>query len=109
MLRLLRRGKKGQSAVEYATLLIIVLAVLLAMGNYFKRGMQGRWKSAVDDLGDQYDPQAMNSSVTHTLLTNSITSIVTMCAVGGFWTSRTDVSNSIDSKSGFIAVGANSN
>ena len=31
--------------------------------HYFKRGLQGRWKGAMEELGDQYDPRTTNSSV----------------------------------------------
>ena len=49
MLRIL--GKKGQSALEYSMLVIIVIGALLAMQNYMKRGVQGRLRSSVDGVG----------------------------------------------------------
>ncbi len=65
---MLRKMKKGQSTMEYAIILIIVIGALLASQQYFKRGIQGRWKASIDDLADQYDPQATNSTLHHTLL-----------------------------------------
>ncbi len=48
------RQKKGQSTVEYAVLIVIVIAALLTIQVYIKRGIQGKLKSSADDIGDQY-------------------------------------------------------
>ena len=48
------RKMKGQSTLEYAVLIIIVIGALLSIQVYIKRGVQGRLKSATDDIGDQY-------------------------------------------------------
>ena len=108
MLKGFKKLKHGQSALEYAFLIIIVLAVFLAMGNYFKRGLQGRWQSSVDELGDQYDPRFANSNVTHTLSSNTSTQITAINILGGsaILTLRTDLVNSVEQKNGSIAVGA---
>lgn len=47
-------NKRGQSTLEYAVLIIIVVAALLSIQVYIKRGVQGRLKSSADDIGDQY-------------------------------------------------------
>ena len=47
---------RGQSALEYTTLIVCLIAALLAMGTYIKRGVQGRLKESGDELGQQYDP-----------------------------------------------------
>ena len=52
--------KKGQSTLEYAVLIVIIIAALLAMNQYIKRGLQGRLKSATDDIGDQFSPGNTN-------------------------------------------------
>lgn len=98
--------KRGQTSLEYIVLIVIVLAVFLGVGNYFKRGISGRWKAAIDDMGDQYDPRATNGSIRHTILSNTITQIMTINAAGGFWTSREDGTSTIEKKSGYIATGA---
>lgn len=54
--------KKGQSTLEYAVLIVIIIAALLAMNQYIKRGLQGRLKSATDDIGDQFSPGNTNYS-----------------------------------------------
>ena len=98
--------KKAQSSVEYAILVIIVLGAMVAGGIYFKRGLQGRWKSAVDEVGDQYDPAYMNTRVTHYLVANSQTSIWAIMTGGNdYWTFREDISNSLDTDSGYMKVG----
>jgi len=100
--------RRGQSAMELIVLITIVMAVFLTVGNYFKRGVQGRWKAAVDDLGDQYDPRATNSDLTHTLSTNTETRITTIEDGGnaGIWTMRYDTTETKETKSGTVKVGA---
>lgn len=56
----IKRRKKGQSTLEYAILIIIVLAALLSIQIYVKRGLQGRFKSAADDIGAQFSPGNTN-------------------------------------------------
>jgi Flp pilus assembly pilin Flp len=52
--------RKGQSTLEYAVLIVIIIAALLAMNQYIKRGLQGRLKSSTDDIGDQFSPGNSN-------------------------------------------------
>ncbi len=59
MFKLLRK-MKGQSTLEYALLIIIIIGALLAIQVYIKRGIQGRLKQASDDIGDQYSPGNTN-------------------------------------------------
>ena len=65
------RKIKGQSSVEYAILIIIVIGALLSIQVYVKRGIQGRLKSATDDIGDQFSPG--NTNVYHTLKVTATT------------------------------------
>ena len=58
MFKLLNR-MKGQSTLEYAVL-IIIIGALLTIQVYIKRGVQGRLKSASDDIGDQFSPGNTN-------------------------------------------------
>ena len=46
--------KRGQSTLEYAVLIIVICGALLTIQVYIKRGVQGRLRSAADDIGDQY-------------------------------------------------------
>ncbi len=46
--------KRGQSTLEYAVLIVVIIGALLTIQVYIKRGVQGRLRSAADDIGDQY-------------------------------------------------------
>jgi len=67
-----QRRKKGQSTLEYAILIIIIIGALISIQMYIKRGVQGRLKSATDDIGDQYSPG--NTNLVKTITTSSRTS-----------------------------------
>ena len=101
-------NKKGQSSIEYMILTIVILAAFLALGTYFKRGMQGRWASIVDDLGDQYDPRFANTRVLHTISMNTDTEVymVDDNVADGKWTKRIDYSNTVEKRIGFTGVAA---
>ncbi len=43
-------NKRGQSILEYAVLISIVLAAAIGMQTYVKRGLQGRYKAVTDNL-----------------------------------------------------------
>jgi hypothetical protein len=98
--------RKAQSSMEYSALVIIVMAALLTIGNYFKRGIQGRWKSSVDGMGDQYDPLKTNADIIYQVRTNVVTTLSTVNVVGGIRTFRNDVTSSIETKDGYSRVDA---
>ena len=64
-----KKRQKGQSTLEYAILIIIIIGALLSIQVYIKRGVQGRLKSAADDIGDQFSPG--NTNVTKKMTTSS--------------------------------------
>ena len=43
--------KNGFTILEYALLIIVLVAALLGMQIYLKRALAGKWKSAVDAIG----------------------------------------------------------
>ncbi len=100
------KNKKAQSLVEYAVILIIVMGAFLTIGNYMKRGIQGRWKAATDDLGDQYDPRAACSLVQYQQFVNTSTRIQSVNSELGTFTYRTDESTTAETKNGFISIGS---
>ena len=55
-----KKGKKGQSTLEYAILVIIIIGALLSIQVYVKRAAQGGIKKSADDIGDQYSPGNTN-------------------------------------------------
>ena len=63
--------RRGQSTLEYAVLVVIIIGALLTIQTYIKRGVQGRLKSATDDIGDQYSPGNTNSVKVTTVSSNT--------------------------------------
>ena len=49
--------QQGQSTLEYALLVAVIVAGLIGMQLYFKRGQMGRLRQAADDIGEQFAPQ----------------------------------------------------
>ena len=68
---MLIKARKAQSTLEYALIISVVVGALLAMQVYVKRGVQGRLKSATDDIGDQYSPGYTESTVEVEIQSNS--------------------------------------
>ena len=102
--------KRGQSIMEYVILLVIVIGAFVATSSYVKRGIQGRWKQAVDGLGEQYDPTIMVTHITYTLNAQTMTKIESQPYIlgdaMGLMTNRTDFSNSVERKAGQSQVGS---
>ena len=65
-------GKRAQTTIEYAVLIGVIVAGLIAMQVYLKRGMQGRLKASADDIsgGFVYSPGATNSDYRITTTVN---------------------------------------
>lgn len=111
MLRQLRKSAcRGQVYLEYAMILIIVIGAFVAFQNYFKRALSGRFKETVDGIGDQYDPRVADSTLRHSIASNTYTTIEvldqTVNGVKGMYTDRVDSGASIERKTGSIEVGA---
>ena len=82
MFKLVHR-MKGQSTLEYALLVIIIIGALLTIQVYIKRGVQGRLKSSSDDIGDQFSPG--NTNVIKSTKTSSVsTELFGQDAAGAF-------------------------
>lgn len=62
----MRLNKRGQSTLEYAVIIAVVVAGLIAMQVYFRRGFMGRMRSSTDDIGDQFEPEQFTSTYTTT-------------------------------------------
>jgi len=61
---------RAQSALEYAMVIACIVAALIAMQIYIKRGLQGRFRDAADEIGEQYSAKTTNSSLTQTYTSN---------------------------------------
>ena len=48
--------KRGQSTLEYALIIAVVVVALIAIVNYMRRGMLGRLKESSNQIGRQFDP-----------------------------------------------------
>ncbi len=59
--------KKGQSTLEYAVVIAVVIAGLLALQHYMNRGVQGKLRQSADDIGEQYSVghSTRNTSITY--------------------------------------------
>ena len=99
-----KRPAGGQTIIEYTVLIAIIAGAFLLTGIYLKRGIQGRWKETVDQLGEQYDPTAMNTDIRFSVNTNAFSTVTLIKEPGGFWTNKADIINSAETKSGSSAV-----
>lgn len=61
-----RLDKRAQSTLEYALLIGVIVAGLIAMQMYLKRGYQGKLRESTDQIGDQYSPDYTTSKTTIT-------------------------------------------
>jgi len=52
--------RKGQSILEYAIVLSVIIFALSAMSLYFRRGIQAVVKVAADEAGNQKDAEDIN-------------------------------------------------
>jgi len=64
--------KKAQSTIEVAALIVILVAALLAVQIYIKRGFQGKYRELADNVGEQYDPLKTTSTRITTVETTSV-------------------------------------
>lgn len=58
--KMINRIQLSRNHISTGILVIIIMATFLTTQTYIKRGLQGRFKSSADDIGDQYSVQ--NSS-----------------------------------------------
>ncbi|HRZ39488.1 MAG TPA: hypothetical protein P5246_00605 [Candidatus Omnitrophota bacterium] len=99
-------SRKGQSVLEQSMIWVIIMAAILTIGVYFKRGIQGRWRAAIDDVGDQYDPYMADTNLVFGDRANVFTKILTMEDGSGYWTLREDYTNSTSTKTGYESFGS---
>ena len=63
--------KRAQSTLEYAILIGVIVAGLIAMQVYLKRGFQGKLKEGADSMGEQFSPGQTTTNYTTNSFTNS--------------------------------------
>lgn len=98
------RKRSAQSTFEFTILTVVVLGAMLTMSVYFKRGLQGKWRTSTDDIGEQYDPNATNGTIVYRLNSETEIRIITVPAGSGIWTMREDNTNMIETRSGTTTV-----
>ena len=64
-------GRKGQSTLEYAVLIVVIIAALIAVQVYLKRGIQGRMRQSSDQIGEQFSPGYTTSNRITNTFSNS--------------------------------------
>ena len=97
MIRLLIR-KRGQSTLEYAILVVVVIMALVAIQAYLKRGIQGRMRDSADQIGDQFSPEFTTYNFTSE--SHSVTN-----ETQDAWTTTTEYEESWSQRTGWETVG----
>ncbi len=99
--------KKAQGTLEFAVLIVALVAALLAMQIYIKRAIQGRLRQTADDLGAQYAPRATTSVITIKQDSDINTTTETVEDNGVYkTTTTTKINNQTDTRQGNETVGA---
>lgn len=95
-------SKRGQSTLEYAVLIVVIIAALVAMQVYLKRGIQGRMRESSDQIGEQFSPgYTVSNRTTYTAAnTREITDQ---------WSTATEIINQFQNRTGWENVMAASN
>lgn len=65
---MLRARTRGQTTLEVVILIGFVVAALIAIGVYMKRGIQGKLRDSTDQIGEQYS--AGNTTSTYVTKTS---------------------------------------
>ncbi len=89
-------NRRAQSTVEYAILIAVVVGALLAMQIYMKRGVQGKLRSATDDIGEQFSPSAYKAKFTTVQKSATSDTLHAGAQVAGESKSQTTSSDGID-------------
>jgi Flp pilus assembly pilin Flp len=62
---------RAQSTIEYAILIGVIVAGLIAMQVYLKRGYQRKLKESADEMGSQFSPGVTTGHITTNSFTDS--------------------------------------
>jgi hypothetical protein len=99
--------RKAQSTLEYAIVIFAVVAALLAMQVYMRRGLQGKMRSSADELSvQQYEPKNTVSDITTTQMSDITTKSETTEDDERYNTTTTTIINAqTENRSGSETVG----
>ncbi len=103
------RRRRGQSTLEYAVLIAVVVGALVAIQVYLKRGVQGKLRESTDQIGEQFD--ANNTTVTRNTsrtgaTVQTVQSGVTTVKTGGTATGGDVTGTETRTESGSETVGS---
>ena len=111
--RSLHHRAHGQSIAEYAVLFAAVVGALALVSLYIKHAVAGRWRSAADSIGEQYDPTHTTSGMSTTMestTTTTSTLLKDQVLTGGVkadvMETKTVTGNDTTTKSGSETVGS---
>lgn len=96
-------ARNGQSTLEYAVLIGVIVAGLVGMQVYIKRGFQGKLKESADSMGSQFSPGETVSNYTTKSGTSSSESTTTAGSSTTLITSQTNNRTGQEQVSGFNA------
>jgi len=91
------KKSRAQSTLEYAILIGVIVAGLIAMQTYLKRGYQGKLRESADSMGDQFSPGYTTYNYTTHSYTDSNESVANAA-------STTLINNQYTNKSGDESV-----
>jgi len=72
------RSKKrdiGQTTLEYAVIIAVVVAALVAMQIYMKRGIEGKLRDSTDKIGEQFEATNTDVSRNTTHVSNTVQTV----------------------------------
>lgn len=92
--------QKGQSTLEYALVIAVIVAALIAMQTYIKRGFQGKMKASVDDVGEQFSAGASTYEYNTTSTAESDETTLSGADVTALGGTTTSTSNSRQQRTG---------
>lgn len=98
---------RAESSLEYAIVILGIVAALLAMRIYITRGIQGRLKQTADELGQQYQPGSTTSNITISSSGRTTTNVYTKEVDGKLLTITNTTINSTESRYGNETVAGN--
>ncbi len=81
VMKLFSRNKKFSFYLKPSIIISIVFLGLLSWQTYIKRGVRGRLKQPVDDIGNQYSPNLREAQLNKLKSENKISSEVYMDAL----------------------------
>ncbi len=93
---------RGQNLLEYAILIGVIVAALLATQTYLKRGKAGGLKDSADSMGKQFNPEETTYNYVTVTGSNSSENLVS-------GVTTTTITDSTSNKTGNETVGGISN